>query len=121
MKALRFSQYGPPSILSLEECDAPRPGPGESLVEIYAAAINPSDIKNVGGAFKTPLPRTPGRDFAGVVVAGEGKGRQVWGSGPSFGVEHDGSHAQFVVIPAEWLSDKPQKLSMEQAASVGVP
>src|SRR5436305_861810 len=71
MKALRFAQYGPPSVLTLQQCETPQPGPGESLVEVHAAAINPSDIKNVGGAFKTPLPRTPGRDYAGVVVAGE--------------------------------------------------
>src|SRR5437762_6924037 len=121
MKALRFTQYGGPSVLSLEECDTPRPDPGESLVEVHAAAINPSDVKNVAGAFKSPLPRTPGRDYAGVVVAGEGKGREVWGSGPAFGVERDGSHAQFVLLPAEWLADKPAGLSMQQAASIGVP
>jgi NADPH:quinone reductase-like Zn-dependent oxidoreductase len=55
------------------------------------------------------------------VIAGEGKGREVWGSGPAFGVERDGSHAQFVVVPAEWLADKPESMSMEQAASIGVP
>src|SRR5438477_12583655 len=121
MRALRFSQYGAPSVLSLAECQTPQAAPGESLVRVLAAAINPSDVKNVAGAFKSPLPRTPGRDYAGVVVAGEGKGREIWGSGPAFGVERDGSHAQFVVLPAEWLADKPQNLSMEQAACVGVP
>jgi NADPH:quinone reductase-like Zn-dependent oxidoreductase len=108
-------------VLSLEERGAPQPGFRESLVWVFAAAINPSDVKNVAGAFKSTLPRTPGRDYAGIVVAGEGKGREVWGSGPAFGVERDGSHAQFVVMPAEWLSDKPNGLSMEQAGSIGVP
>lgn len=89
-------------------------------MRILAASINPSDVKNVAGAFKAVLPRTPGRDYAGIVVAGEGKGREVWGSGPGFGVERDGSHAEFVVMPATWLSDKPNGMSMEQAASVGV-
>jgi len=121
MNALRFSQYGPPSVLSLEERATPQPRPDESLVQVLAAAINPSDVKNVAGAFKSPLPRTPGRDYAGIVVAGEGKGREVWGSGPAFGVERDGSHAQFVAVPAQWLSDKPESLSMEQAGSIGVP
>lgn len=121
MKALRFSQFGPPSVLALEERETPQPGPGESLVQVLAAAINPSDVKNVAGAFKSPLPRTPGRDYAGEVVAGEGKGREVWGSGPAFGVERDGSHAEFVLTPAEWLADKPRHLSMEQAGSIGVP
>jgi NADPH:quinone reductase-like Zn-dependent oxidoreductase len=121
MKALRFSEFGPPSVLTIAECEAPQPGPRESLVQVLAAAINPSDVKNVAGAFKSPLPRTPGRDYAGIVVAGEGAGREVWGSGPAFGVEREGSHAQFVVVPAEWLADKPRQLSMEQAGSVGVP
>lgn len=88
---------------------------------IWAAAINPSDVKNVAGAFKTALPRTPGRDYAGVVVGGAGAGREVWGSGPEFGVDRDGSHAQFVAMPVDWLSDKPRNLSMEQASAIGVP
>ena len=121
MKALRFAQYGPPSVLKVEQREAPTPGPGESLIQIHAAAINPSDVKNVSGAFKTSLPRTPGRDYAGAVVAGEGKGREVWGSGAGFGIERDGSHAQFIVVPADWLADKPRQLSMSAAATVGVP
>lgn len=121
MQALRFAQYGPPSVLKVEPQEVPAPGPGESLIRIHAAAINPSDVKNVAGAFKTPLPRTPGRDYAGTVVAGEGKGREVWGSGAAFGLARDGSHAQFVVVPADWLADKPKQLSMSAAATVGVP
>jgi NADPH:quinone reductase len=121
MKALRFAQYGPPSVLFIEQLDTPRSGHGESLVQIHAAAVNPSDVKNVAGAFKTRLPRTPGRDFAGTVVAGDGKGREVWGSGPGFGVERDGSHAEYAAMPSPWLSDKPPHLSMEEAATIGVP
>jgi NADPH2:quinone reductase len=121
MKALRFAQYGPPSVLTVEPLDTPQPGRGESLVQIHAAAVNPSDVKNVAGVFKASLPRTPGRDYAGTVVAGEGEGRKVWGSGPGFGVERDGSHAEFVVMSSAWLSDKPPHLSMEEAATVGVP
>lgn len=121
MKALRFNQYGPPSVLTIEELPPPQPHAGLSLVRIDASAINPSDVKNVAGAFKTPLPRTPGRDYAGTVIAGDGKGREVWGSGPGFGVGRDGCHAEFVAMPSEWLADKPPHLSMEQAAAVGVP
>ncbi len=121
MKALRFYQYGPPSVLTIEDLATPKLSEGESLVQIHAAAINPSDVKNVAGTFKTALPRTPGRDYAGIVVDGEGKGREVWGSGPGFGVERDGSHAQFMVMPSEWLADKPSNLSMEEAAAIGVP
>jgi NADPH:quinone reductase len=121
MRALRFERYGPPSVLSIEVLDTPHPLDGESLVQIRAASINPSDVKNVAGAFHTPLPRTPGRDYAGVVVAGAGKGREVWGSGAGFGIGRDGAHAEFAVMPSDWLSDKPAHLSMERACTIGVP
>jgi NADPH2:quinone reductase len=122
MKALRFEKYGPPSVLSVQQLPVPDLKTGEALVEVHASAINPSDVKNVAGAFKAALPRIPGRDFAGVVVAGESwKGKEVWGSGAGFGVWHDGTHAQYVVVHSEGLSEKPAKLSMEEASTVGVP
>jgi NADPH2:quinone reductase len=122
MRALRFDRYGPPSVLSLVTRDIPVPGPGEVLIEVKATAINPSDIRNVEGVFHTQLPRTPGRDYAGVVVSGDAeKGTEVWGSGPGFGVIRDGVHAEYALILADGLSVKPGHLSMDQAASVGVP
>jgi NADPH2:quinone reductase len=123
MKALRFGEFGPPSVLRIEEVPIPQPGHGEALVRVKAAAINPSDIGNVAGHFKkTTLPRTPGRDFAGVVVKGkQHEGEQVWGSSPTLGIVNDGSHAEYVVVPEETLSLKPKSLSMAQAAAIGVP
>jgi NADPH2:quinone reductase len=122
MKALRFEKYGPPLVLSIQELPVPDLKMGEALVELHASAINPSDVKNVAGAFKAALPRIPGRDFAGVVVAGDGwKGREVWGSGAGFGVWRDGTHAQYVVVSSDGLSEKPAHLSMEEASTVGVP
>jgi NADPH:quinone reductase len=122
MKVLRFAKYGPPSVLSLEEIASPVLKPGEALVEVQAAAINPSDVKNVAGAFEAMLPRTPGRDYAGVVVEGDGwKGKEVWGSGEGLGVTRDGTHAQYLVVPVDWLSEKPSNLSMAQASTAGVP
>ena len=117
MKSLRFAAFGPPSVLRLEEVAIPEPGEGEALVRVKAAAINPSDIGNVAGRFKnTTLPRTPGRDFAGIH-----EGTEVWGSCPALGIDRDGSHAEYVVVPAETLSLKPKSLSMAQAAAIGVP
>jgi NADPH:quinone reductase-like Zn-dependent oxidoreductase len=122
MRAVRFETYGAPSILSLQELPVPDVKPGEALIEVYAASINPSDVKMVAGAFHSSLPRVPGRDYAGVVVAGDlHKGKEVWGSGAGFGVTRDGSHAQYLLVPSDWLSEKPSNLSMEQAATVGVP
>jgi NADPH2:quinone reductase len=123
MKALRFAEFGPPSVLRIEEVAIPEPGESEALVHVKAAAINPSDVGNVSGRFKnTTLPRTPGRDFAGVVVKGrQHEGEEVWGSAPLLGIVRDGSHAEYVVVPAEILSPKPKPFSMAQAAAIGVP
>src|SRR5262245_55021941 len=123
MKALRFSKFGAPSVLAIEEVPRPTPRDGEALIQVKAAAINPSDVKNVSGQFpKTTLPRTPGRDFSGIVVEGKRyKGQEVWSSGPGFGLTRDGAQAEYVTIPEEALSLKPRALSMEQAAAIGVP
>jgi NADPH:quinone reductase len=123
MKALRFAQFGPPSVLRIEEIPIPEPRQGEALVRVKAAAINPSDIGNVAGRFKkTTLPRTPGRDFAGVVVKGtQQEGEEVWGTGPILGISHDGSDAEYILVPTQALSPKPKSLSMTQAAAIGVP
>jgi NADPH2:quinone reductase len=67
MRAIRFRDYGGPSVLALEEVPTPRPGLGEVLVKVSAAGINRSDVAAVAGAFKSKTPRVPGRDFAGVV------------------------------------------------------
>jgi len=122
MKALRFKTYGPPSVLCLEDLPLPALEQGEVLVQIKASSINPSDIGTVAGRFHSELPMTPGRDFAGVVVKGGAwTGKQVWGTGSGFGVVRPGAHAEFVAMPSSWLSEKPEGLSMEQAAVVGVP
>src|SRR5271167_284399 len=123
IKSLRFAVFGPPSVLRIEELPIPEPAEGEALVHVKAAAINPSDIGNVAGHFKkTTLPQTPGRDFAGIVAKGKHhEGEEVWGSSPTLGAVHDGSHAEYVVVPLETLSLKPKSLNMAQAAAVGVP
>jgi NADPH2:quinone reductase len=123
MRALRFAAFGTPAVLRIEDIAIPEPGEGEVLVRVKGAAINPSDIGNVAGRFKrTTLPRTPGRDFAGVVVKGtQHEGEEVWGSAPTLGIERDGSHAEYVVVPAQTATPKPQSLSTAQAAAIGVP
>jgi NADPH2:quinone reductase len=122
MRALRFEKYGTPNVLALSELPVPELKSNEVLVKVHASAINPSDVKFVSGVFKPTLPRTPGRDFAGTVAAGKvWIGQEVWGNGAGFGVTRDGSHAEYVAVPWDWLSAKPGNLTMEQAASVGVP
>jgi NADPH:quinone reductase len=121
MKALQFSAYGAPDVLTIEEIPIPEPREGEVLIQIRATAINPSDVKNVAGHFKSPLPRVPGRDYAGVVVGGDAeKGLEVWGSGAGFGVVRDGAHAEYIVVTRDSVAQKPPQLSMKQAAAIGV-
>jgi NADPH:quinone reductase-like Zn-dependent oxidoreductase len=123
MKALRFDRIG--SIDELAICDVPRPVPvaGEVLVQIKAAAINPSDVKNVQGKMhETSVPRTPGRDFAGIVVEGpsEWLNQKVFGSGGNLGFGRDGTHAEFAAVPLIAINPLPKNLSFEQAAAMGV-
>ena len=71
MRALRFSKTGSLDELVVTDVPTPKPGEGEVLIKVKAAAVNPSDIKNVlGRMHETTTPRTPGRDFAGVVAEG---------------------------------------------------
>jgi len=100
------------------------PGPGHALVEVRAAAVNPSDVKAALGLMPYAVfPRTTGRDFAGVVVDGPAEwiGRDVFGSSGDLGIRRDGSHATHLLVEADALVEKPADLSMEQAAGLGVP
>jgi NADPH2:quinone reductase len=125
MKALQIEQFGPLSeVLKVVELDDTPPGQEEIRVRVEAAGINPSDVGNVNGRFPvTKLPRIVGRDFAGIVVAGPGHllGLPVWGSGGDTGFTRDGSHAEFINVPAAAASRRPGNLSAEEAAAVGVP
>ncbi|WP_437884016.1 quinone oxidoreductase family protein [Pseudomonas sp. LRF_L74] len=124
MQALQFSRTGDLAALQLVDIDRPRPAAGEVLVEVRAAGLNPSDVKNVLGRFPyTTLPRVPGRDFAGVIVEGPPQllGKSVWGTGKGLGFTRDGSHAHYLSLPADAAASKPRSLSFSQAAALGVP
>jgi NADPH2:quinone reductase len=123
MRALRFDTFGPPSVLRLAEVADPVAADGFAVVRMTAASINPSDVKNVAGMMEgTVLPRTPGRDFAGVVERGPAEwiGREVFGTGGDLGFTIDGTHAEAILIPVSALTPKPERLSAAEAASVGV-
>jgi NADPH2:quinone reductase len=107
MMALRFDRTGDLDALRLAEVDAPEPAAGHVRVRIAAAGLNPSDVKNVLGRFPyTTLPRTPGRDFAGVVDRGPAGrvGLEVWGTGNELGFTHDGSHAEYLTLAVAALA-----------------
>jgi NADPH:quinone reductase-like Zn-dependent oxidoreductase len=124
MKALQFAKTGDLSALQLVDLPTPVPAADEVLIQVKAAGLNPSDVKNVLGRFSyTTLPRVPGRDFAGVVIEGPQAlvGQAVWGTGKEPGFYRDGSHAEYLTLPAKGVALKPKALSFVQAASIGVP
>jgi len=123
MRAIRFEAFGDPSVLEMANVADPSIDETTALVRVMAASINPSDVKNVAGAMKqTTLPRIPGRDYAGVVEAGPAEwiGAEVWGTGGDTGFTRDGTHAELLAVPVASLRRKPETLSFDQAASVGV-
>jgi NADPH2:quinone reductase len=123
MRALRFTEFGDPGVLQVTDLPDPTGTPQEAVIRIEAASVNPSDVKNVAGGMEwTVLPRTPGRDFAGVVVGGppEWQGVAVWGTGGDTGFTRDGSHAELMSVPVEALVRKPERLSFDEASTVGV-
>lgn len=109
---------------SLEHVPLERLRVGDVLVEIRAAAVNPSDVKAALGLMPYALfPRTPGRDFAGVVLQGPPAliGEEVFGSSGDLGIRRNGTHASHIVVEAEAIVRKPAGISLEEAAGIGVP
>jgi NADPH:quinone reductase-like Zn-dependent oxidoreductase len=125
MKAVRVHQYGGPEVLKYEEAPRPKPGPGEVLVRIRAAGVNPVDWKVREGHLKEALayrmPFVPGWDVSGVVeatgpnVTQLATGDEVYGY-PS--VVRDGTYAEYAVVPEAELALKPRSVDHVQAASV---
>jgi NADPH:quinone reductase len=96
----------------------------ELLIEVKAAAVNPSDVKAATGLMPYAVfPRTPGRDYAGIVIDGPADwiGRDVFGSSGDLGIRRDGTHATHLVVETEAVVDKPRSISWEEAAGIGVP
>ena len=83
----------------------------ELLIEVKAAAVNPSDVKAATGLMPYAVfPRTPGRDYAGVVIDGPTGwiGREVFGSSGDLGIRRDGTHATHLAVEADAVVEKPK-------------
>ena len=140
MKAVLATEYGPPENYVVGDVPVPRPGPGQLLVRIAAASINPADVVLPGGAYRdvTPLefPHVPGNDFAGTVV-GTGAGVTAFRAGDEiFGQAvprvlramagatrpslSTGSLAEYAVFEADTplLTHRPPSLSVADAAAL---
>ncbi len=99
-------------------------GAGELLIEVKAAAVNPSDVKAATGLMPYAVfPRTPGRDYAGVVIDGPAEwiGREVFGSSGDLGIRRDGTHATHLALESDAVVEKPASISWEEAGGIGVP
>jgi NADPH:quinone reductase-like Zn-dependent oxidoreductase len=124
-RAVRFDRYGDRDVLYVADVDMPSPGPGEVVVEVRAAAINPGEAAIRTGAlhdmFPATFPSGEGSDLAGVVsavgpdVTAFSVGDEVLGF--SF---RRSSHATHTAVPVDQLIRKPPQLSWEVAGSLYV-
>jgi NADPH:quinone reductase-like Zn-dependent oxidoreductase len=124
-KAVRFDEYGGVDVLYIAEVDRPVPGPGQVLVRMKAAGINPGEAKIRSGAlaqrFPATFPSGEGSDLAGIVdelgpdVQGISVGEEVIGF-----TDNRASHAELVVTEAADLVPKPAGVSWEAAGSLYV-
>jgi NADPH2:quinone reductase len=124
MKAIRVHEFGPPEVMKLVEAADLRPGPGQVVVRVKAAGVNPTDAYSRSGSYarKPPLPYTPGSDAAGLVEAvGEGvtavrPGDRVYTSGTA-----SGAYAEQALCEAWQVHCLPENVSFSQGAGLYIP
>lgn len=125
MKAIQIQDYGDAGALVLADAAMPVAGPGQVLVRVAAASVNPFDIKVragwLRGFFPLPMPHTLGTDFAGQVVevgAGVDKlqvGQRVFGMLTPM---HGGTYAEYLAVDAAMVRPSPKTLSDIDAAAL---
>jgi NADPH2:quinone reductase len=123
VRAVRAHAYGGAEVLRLEEVPDPQPGPGQVVIRIRAAGVNPVDTYVLSGAYsrRPDLPYTPGGDGAGDVMAvGEGADRFRPGDRVYFSTG-TGAWAERLAAPVDSVWPLPDALSHEQGAAVGIP
>jgi NADPH2:quinone reductase len=129
MRAIVVRTFGPPDVLRLEETPALIPGPGQVLVRVRAAGVNPVETYIRAGvyAIKPPLPYTPGTDGAGDIeavgdgVAGVNVGDRVYIINDNSGAVRTGTYAEYALCPASQVRPLPANVSYAQGAAVGIP
>jgi len=129
VKAVRIHEDGGPEVLSYEEAPDPSPGPGEVLLSLRAASLNHLDVWLRRGLPSVATPRILGAEGAGVIASlGEGvRGVEVGDAvvlnpglddGKHIVGEHmDGTHAELIAVPAEYVHPLPDGMSFEEAAA----
>ncbi|MFE2638012.1 NADP-dependent oxidoreductase [Streptomyces scopuliridis] len=124
-KAYVFTRHGGPEVETFAELPTPRPGPGQLLVAVRAAGVNPVDWKLRGG-YRRPgsapasLPETLGSEAAGVVEE-VGAGAEGFAVGDAvFGSTLTGGYAEYTLLPVAITAHKPDALSFTDAAVLPV-
>jgi len=124
MKAIVVHEFGGPEVLKLEEVPTPKPAPGQVLVRIHAAGVNPYDTYMRAGTYavKPPLPYTPGSDAAGVIDAvGDGVMKVKPGDRVYTARTVTGAYAQYALALEAQVHGLPEKITFGQGAGVWVP
>jgi NADPH2:quinone reductase len=124
MKAIHVHKFGGPEVLRLEEVPTLQPGPGEVLVRMHAAGVNPVETYIRAGTYaRLPeLPYTPGNDGAGVVeqvganVSNFKAGDRVYTAGSL-----SGTYGEFALCKKEQVHPLPANVSFAQGAAMGTP
>jgi NADPH:quinone reductase-like Zn-dependent oxidoreductase len=121
-KMQAWVQTGPDN-LSLQTVDTPKPGPGEVLIKVYAAGINPVDWKRIPQAKTMPdgtvRAAIPGFDVAGVIDS-VGPGVTTPKPGDAVYARPDGAYAQYITVAASDAVPKPRRLTFIEAAAVPI-
>ncbi|MGC8487555.1 MAG: NADPH:quinone reductase [Clostridia bacterium] len=122
MRAIRVEKFGDPDVLTIREVPDPTPGPGDVLVRIRAAGVNPVETYIRSGQYASlpALPYTPGSDGAGEVRA-VGAGVQGIAVGDRVWVQGGGTYAELAVVPQDRVHPLPDGVPFEYGAALGVP
>jgi NADPH2:quinone reductase len=124
MKAIRVDEFGGPENLRLQDVPDLKPGPGQAVVTIRAAGVNPVDTYMRAGAYprKPALPYTPGTDGAGTVEAiGDGVKRVAIGQRVYLAGSLTGTYAEQALCEEQSLFPLPANASFSQGAAIHVP
>lgn len=123
MKAIRVHEFGPPEVMRLEEVPNLKPGPGQVVVRIHAAGVNPVETYIRSGIYpKPPTPYTPGADGAGVIESvGEGVSSVKVGDRVYTAGTLTGSYAEQALCKETQVHYLPERASFAQGASMFVP
>ena len=125
MRAIQIQEFGDPEVLRVQEISIPVPGPGELLVRVHAAAVNPVDTSiragRAGGLSGASLPYVPGFDVSGTVTA-------IGSDVVNFKVDDEvfamvdlrrgGAYAEYAIVLENEAALKPTRVNHAEAAAI---